>query len=91
MQGAIDSAEFFEWQWAEARGELLDDYDRFGMVASMVANHSMSPPKKPLTPDDFRPKKAQDQRQIELNAAEVVRVKRTSNAKPELNDLTWQT
>ena len=47
-------AEYMAYDRIEPIGEVRADL-RAGIIASTVANHSMSPPKEPMRPLDFMP------------------------------------
>lgn len=88
MQEAIDSAEFSEWQFAESRGELPDEYLLFGMVTAAVMNSGFRHPKNPVGPDDFRPKLVKSVSDREKGIELGERLTKTATL---TNDLTWNT
>lgn len=51
---AATLAEYMAYDRIEPIGEVRADL-RAGIIASTVANHSMSPPKEPMRPLDFMP------------------------------------
>jgi hypothetical protein len=87
MQAAIDSVEFSEWLWADARGELPDAYDTFGMVAAAAMNSGMRYPKKPVVADDFRPKFTTAAKEQEKQVKAFERM----TAKTDYSTYIWQT
>jgi hypothetical protein len=83
----MDSAEFSEWLWADARGELPDAYDTFGMVAAAVANFSYQPPKVPLGKEDFRPKFTTAAKEQEKQVKAFDRMTKP----PDYSEFIWKT
>lgn len=80
----MDSAEFSEWLWADARGELPDAYDTFGMVAAAVMNAGFRYPESPVGKEDFRPKFA---RAGEQAAAVIDKMTKP----PDYSEFIWKT
>jgi hypothetical protein len=83
----MTSAEFSEWQWADARGELPDAYDTFGMVTAAVANFGARYPKTPVVADDFRPKftTAAQEQEKQVKAFERM------TTPPDYSEFIWKT
>lgn len=83
----MDSAEFSEWLWAESRGELLDDYSRFGMVAAAVMNAGFRYPKEPVGSDAFRPKFETPEQTKE----KTVKAFDKMTKRPDYSEFIWRT
>jgi hypothetical protein len=83
----MTSAEFSEWAWAAARGELPDAYDTFGMVAAATMNSGYRSPKTPVGAEDFRPKFTTP-KQIEQQ--QVAAFERMTKP-PDYSEYIWQT
>lgn len=83
----MDSAEFSEWLWADARGELPDAYDTFGMVTAAVMNAGFRHPEKPVGKEDFRPKfiSAEDRDKQQVAAFERM------TKPPDYREFIWKT
>lgn len=95
MQEAVSSEEFTEWQFADACGEILDDYDRAGMIAAAIANFGLSPPKKPISAHEmaeaFRPKRIRysEQKDKAITLGEKLTAQ-PRQANVSSNGLTWK-
>lgn len=62
LLASMDSAELSEWMAFDSIQPIGERgaYMRAGLIASVVANTSMSPPKRRLTPLDFMPGREAD-------------------------------
>jgi hypothetical protein len=87
LQHRMDSAEFSEWLWADARGELPDAYDTFGMVAAAVMNSGFRHPENMVGKEDFRPKFTTAEKEQEKQVKAFDRM----TAKPDYSRYIWQT